>query len=533
MPVLPEFDESIPVRPTEMPGVNPAAFGAPGAAIAQGGRELSDQMAQFNERYIDAKRAMAASNTVVGLSKTLDDLQHKYSKVPDRTQALAGFNAETAALQKSSVDTIADPEIRAHVTEQFGAEAISRSDAVGREAFGLESSKHQADLTQNQSDLSTLAARAPNDHARAIITDNFNAAVAGAVAGGWITPEEAKIRQLKWTSDVQAVHVRDQMNAALDTRDPEKMYALAHSIQDQANYPGMTEDTRASLGRELENSAYHLDMQAARREAHADMMADRAMHQAQAHNEAVTLAAVNAGQPLSDVQIMKLANGGQISAGGVEALHTARDRAEDGRDNPIAAGHLWHAADSGELVPDDVYTAFKHGDVSKGTMVDLIKTIDSKNIKGDTASDKAAFSVLKTALSGAAVESGSILGNDKAGAQQTWAEAQGEWHRRVTIGGEDSNAVLTDMIPKYAKAPIAPTWIAPTKFGTPNSTKDVMALAARLGQAFKSKQISQSDFEGQAELLTNYRRYYAQEDQAARARSRKVSVQGVQPGGDQ
>ena len=532
MPLMPEFENDVAVQPVQMPTANPEPFMAPGRALAQGAGALSDQMAEFNQKYVEAKRAMAASQTVVGLGKQLNDLQHKWSLVPDRQQAIAGYQNEVAQLQKSSVDTIQDPFVRAHVTEQFGSEAIAREDEVGKQSFGLESSKHRGDLDQNLLTLSTQAAQAPNEHARAIIADNASAAIGGAVAGGWISPEEGSEHGIRFKSDVLAVNARDDINNAIDKQDPDAMYRMAQKLGDPANYPGMLQDTREALRGHAETMAYRLQMRSAQREAHNDAMAERGLHQAQAHNEAVLLAHVNAGATMSDSDIEAMADKGQITAGGVEALHTARDRAEEGHDDPSASIPLWHAVNQNNIDASDVYKVFQAGKLSKTTATDMVKALDAKGDKGDNAGSKANYGVLKTALSGGAVEQG-LLGKDPT-VVQNWAAAQGEWNRRVTIGGEDSQAVLSDMVPRYSSAFMRPTWLPPTKFGPVNSTKDVMARAGQLAGALKSKAISQSDFEAQASILTDYRNFYTLEDQraaaAAKARAKKPPIE---PGGNE
>lgn len=532
MPVMPEYENDVSVHAPAPPMADPAAIAAPFGALARGAGDVSQAMQQFNERHAEAKRAMNASNIVVGLGAQLNDLQHKYSLVADRTAAVAGFQNDVAALQKAHVDTITDPQVRAHVTEQFGSEAIAREDAVGKESFALESSKHRGDLDQNLLTLSTQAAQAPNDHARAIIADNASAAIGGAVAGGWISPEEGSEHGIRFKSDVLAVNARNDINNAIDAQNPDAMYRMAQKLGDPANYPGMLQDTREALRGHAETMAYRLQMRSAQREAHNDAMAERGLHQAQAHNEAVLLAHVNAGGTMSDSDIEGLADKGQITAGGVEALHTARDRAEEGHDDPSVSIPLWHAVNQNNIDPADVYKVFQVGKLSKTTATEMVKSLDAKGDKGDSAGSKANYGVLKTALSGGAVEQG-LLGKDPT-VVQNWAAAQGEWNRRVTVGGEDSSAVLSDMVPRYSSAFMRPTWLPPTKFGPVNSTKDVMSRAGQLAGALKGKSISQSDFEAQASILTDYRNFYALEDQraaaAAKARAKKPPIE---PGGSE
>ncbi len=525
MPVVPEFDQEVTLHPVEMPTANPSAFAGPGRAAAEGFGELSDQMADFQKQYVESKRAIDATNRVAALSPQLNDLQHKWSLVPDRAQAVAGFNTDVAALRAKSVDTIEDPFVKAHVAQSFGAEALARDDKVGRQSFGLESLKHRGDLVNSLNTFAQQAAGAPNDEARAIITDHATAAIKGAEAGGWIQPDKAAEHLIGWKSTMQETSVRQQKDQLLEKQDWMGLQKLSLQLNDPASYPGLLPERKEVLLQGIEQLQYRLEMRAASRQAHDDAMAERNLHQAQAHNEATLLAGVNAGRPLSDVDIQRLADGNQISAGGVEALHAAKDRAEDGRDNPHVSLQLWHDADTGALASGDVMKAFSGGYLSKTTATDLMKVVDNKGARDDSAQAKSYFGVLKTALSGAAIEAG---WGDKTQAQATWAQAQGEWHRRIQ-GGEDPAGVLSDMIPRYAAATnIKPSWLGATKWGTPQSTKDVGAMKAQLAGAYRSKSISQADAEAQADLLTSYGRFFALEDQrnaaAAQARARKPAA---------
>jgi hypothetical protein len=542
MPVVPTFENEarVDATPTAQRG-DPQALSQPGAAVERGGAELSDVETVWAQRYAEARRQAQASDLVASGSKQLGDLQFKWSKVPDRAAATLGYNNDADAVEKNLYKDISDPLVRAHVQDRVSQERIIRGLDTQNASFQLESSKHRGDLDAHLFQFSQNAASAgegaTGDALRAKLTDDGIAEIKGSSAAGWIQPEEASQKELSFKSQIQAIHIRQQINTALDTQNADGMRALAAKVNDPSTFPGLLPQDREALGQHLETYAYRLDIREASRIAHNDAVADRNLRIGQAHNEAVLLAGVNAGKQLSDADIQQMADHGQITANGVEALHTARDRAEDGRDVPAVSLSLWHAVDQNQITANDVYDQFRAGHLSKNTATDMIKAIDAKNGKGDSAQTKASFNVLKTALSGGAVDAG-VFG-DKSAAASNWAAAQGEWNRRVVSGGENSDAVLSDMIPRYSSVFVKPSWLASPKFGPVNSTKDLMAVAAATVKAHQAKKLSDPDYAQQVELLSNYRRFYAEEDAraqaAAKARGQKqggngATLSGVSPG---
>ena len=536
MPIVPTFENDVRAVPAPgAPMADPSAFGKVGGAIAQGGAQVEGVEREWNERYSEARRQADASNAVAAASKQLGDLQFKWSKVPDRAAATAGFNTDADALEKTTYAAIDNPLVRAHVQDRVSQERIIRGLDTQNASFALESSKRRGDVDTNLMQFAQSAAAAGvgpvGDALRAKLTDDGLANIHGAVAAGWLAPEEGAQHELAFRSQLQEVQVRQLKNQALESQNPNAMQALALKLSDPTSFPSLNPDRREVLAQGVESMQYRLEIRRASQQAHADAMADRSFHQAQAHNEAVTLAGVNSGQQLSDAQIQQLADHQQISAGGVEALHNARIRLEDGNDDPSRSLPLWHAIDTGNAHPQDIYDAFNARQLSKNTATTMIQKLDAAGGNTDTTAAKNAFTVLKTSLSGAAVDSGlDPFGQGKQHAAMLWTEAQGEWGRRI-LSGEDPSSVLTDLVGKYSPRDLKPTWLAPTQYGMPQSTKDVMTLGMKLGAALKGGQINEQQFQQQGQLINLYRHFYALEDQrraaqaAASARAAKVVTQ--------
>jgi hypothetical protein len=506
MPTIPTFENDVSVRPGGAAQASPAAFAAPGEALARSAGQFTDEMAAFNARYMDAKRQADAAHANAGLSEGLDNLQHKWSQVPDRDQAQAGFDTDAATLRKQTLAGISDPLTQQHVAAIFDGEAIARRYDAANAAFRLESGTRVAQLDADNNSAANLAASASNDLLRAKLVDDRLGAIQGAVKAGWLQPVEGEQMQLGFRSQVQEVAARAQMNSAIDAQDGRAADALAQRLSDPKEFQGLLPERREILQQRLENLSYRLDTRAASAQAHKDAQADKVLRQNQSHNEAMLLASVSAGHPLSDSDIVHLADSQQISAGGVEALIAAKNRAEDGRDNPDAALRLWHAIGTKQATSGEIFDALHSGAISKSTSVTMMRSLDATANKDTKGNETAAFNQLKTVLHGGAIEQGIIP--DKSPEAALWAQAQGEWHGRVTAGGEDPAQVLPDMLKRYGTNTAAPTWLTQPRLGTVQSAQDLAAVAAKTGQAHKDGKISDADYQAQLKLLSQYKVFY-------------------------
>lgn len=529
MPVVPEFDNEVAVHAVPAPTADANAFGKVGAAAAQGFGELSDQMANFNQRYIEARRQADAANTVAATSKALGDLQFKWSKVPDRQKASDGYAKESQALIKSTLDPISDPYLKSYVTERIAPEATTRGLETQSASFALESNMRRGQLRGNLDQFSQSAAAAGSgatgDALRAKLTDDGLANIHGAVAAGWMTPEEGKEHEIAFRSNIQRVRVEQLVNHAISTQNPNEVAALAKAVNDPASFEGLLPQERETLGQHLENLSYRIENRAIARQAHADAVAERSLHQAQSHNEAVILAGIYSGKTVDDATMEKWALGQQISPTGMEAIHSAQIRQNEGSDDERVTVPLWHAIGTGQATSNDVLGAMTAGKIKGTTGAEMMKALDRHE---PSANEKNNFQLLKTAMHGQAIEMGSL---DAPTSAAQWTQAQGEWHRRVS-GGENPDAVLADMMPRYASNVTKPTWLATPKFGGVNSSKDLGAVAIATVKARDAGQLDDNAYGRQVQLLNSYRRFYTLEENAnaaraaAAAKARKASGAG-------
>lgn len=512
MPEIPDFVNDYTPHVGSAPQVSPAALAQPAAALEHLGETLSGPAQEFNARYQQARRSADASNILAGVSTKLNDAAFRWSRTPDRQKAIAGFQAEAATLRAQTVDGLNDELLKTYVDDRFTAEAGARELETGQQAFRLESSKRVGELDANLAAFAQSAAGAKSEMLRAKIMDDGTSAIEGAVAGTWITPEEGATRKLGWASQVQEVRARQMIDAALRTQSPKDAQAASAALGDPAQFPGLNPEARERLAYRVDALNDRLESRAIARQAHADAVAERNLHAAQSRNETLLLAGIYNGKTVDSATLEKLAFGQQISPAGLEAVHSALTHQAEGQDDARTVVGLWHAIDTRSARPADILDAINANHVKGTTGAEMMRALD----KGDeSTSSRNAFSVLKTAMQGQAIEAGKF---DAPEMTARYAEAQSEWHRRVA-GGENPQAVLTDMVPRYVETRLAPTWLPPTKYGTPRSGKDVASLKVQLRQAFKAKQISQADAERQGMLVEAYGQFFDREDLAARARA--------------
>jgi hypothetical protein len=515
MPNIPQFDNTAStLHPGGAAQISPAAMAkageaaaAQGEAVARGGEQFSAAMDEFNQKYVGAAESADASHITAQASEALGNLQHKWSLTPNRADAQAGFDTDVAAARKQIVGSISDPIVQARVSTQFDQEVASRRGDTAAAAFRLESSTRRGQLDTDLNTLANSAAGASNPVLQAQLANNATTAISTAKEAGWLDPETADKLDLSFKSQVQEVKARSLMNAAIDKQDGTEAHALAAQLSDPGQFPGLLPERREVLQTRLENLGYRLDTRAASKLAHQDSVAERSLHQAQGHNEATLLAGIDGGKSdLSDSDIQHLADTQQISAGGVEALHAAKVRQENGIDDPKATLGLWHAIGTKQATSGMIYDAMGSGAISRNTATTMMRSLDAGANKQQDQVTRGNYEQLKTALHGGAVEQGIIP--DKSPAAAVWAQAQGEWNRRVKLNGESPTTVLPDMLSRYGQGTATPTYLDQPKLGMVQSAADIAAVAKKTGDALKAGKISPSDFNSQLQLLSRYKQFY-------------------------
>lgn len=511
---IPTFVNQQQVPVVRMPLMDPSGSAQVGAAIAHAGAAVSDEMAAFNERYQNARRQADATNIVSGASAQLGELEFNYSKIPDRNEAMTGFNTDAEKLRTKTLDGIKDPEVSSYVQRQFDQEAQARSQATGNSAFRLESSKRRGDLDTNLANFAQGAATASSAPLREQMLQNGSNAIKGAVVAGWLDPEAGARRDLTFKSQVQEVGIAQNLTAAAQSETPDAADRLFAAINDPANFPGLQPDKREILAARADALASRLANRQVARQAHEDAVADKEQRQRQAQNETGYLADVYSNKPVDMAQVYAKGYAGELSAAGINAIEAAVDRRTAGKDDPQVMAHLWGAIGNGTAGKDDVYAAGANGRIRGETMSEMMRTLNERDKQGRDSVERGAFNTLKTALSGGAIEQGIFHFDNKEQAQaiQNWAQAQGEWNRRVMLNKEDPMAVLSDLAPKYSSTAQRPTWLAAPRFGQVSDSKTLDGVAVRTLQARDRGEIDAATYAGEVQLLNNYRTFYLEKD---------------------
>lgn len=528
--VAPTLGPDVPVAgPAGLARIDPSAAAAPANALAGAAAQVGGEFQQWSERYTEARRQADAADIVANGSKQLGDAQFKWSKEPDNQRAYDGFLAEAGQIKKDILGGLSDPLMIGHITRALDEETISRALTTRNTAWALESNARRGALDNRLAQYSQDAASAENDVLRAQAIDRAQADIKGSVAAGWLLPEEGTKMSLGFTSRVQEAGARALMN-----RDTSAAVAL---LSNPRAYPGLDPDKREVLLRSAlrrqEAEWAHAD--AAQR--HQDTLIERETRRVQSTNSAALVAsaltAKDADDQLNPKELADLVASRQISEAGMHAVLTAQKTRREGVDDPMAVIRLNRAISTNTALPDDIDRYLAAGLIKPATAVELARQQVARYQHTDTAEEKALFDQLKTALGGHTVEQGMLdLTKEGPRAQAAlWAQAQGEWTRRVITGKEDPRSVTADMLSRYQRPVDDPrAWPQP-RLGAITSLADVDKVSAATAAAVTSGTMSQTVGQDEAQLLARYRAFYQRQAAAAAARPAQPSTSTSRRGG--
>lgn len=541
MPQLPDFISPGAPEPAQQPFANPEEASVVGAAGVRGGEQLESAVNEWSQRYFAARRQAIAADAVASASKQLDDLEFTSSKIPDRQKAVATFEqgagistdaqgnvqlAPGGVIQKT-LDGIDDPVAKAYAQGEITKLAIAHRAETQLKSFALESSTRVGQLDQNLFQFANSASAAQTPQLRAMLTDNANAAIQGAVAAGWLRPEEGAARAIQFRGQLASADADSYIRTASQQVAVGRLTPLdiSNYISDPSHFIGMTIEQRQQKADEAVRLGRTIVAMQTSAQAHDDAVAERQLKASQASNAASLIAGVSTGGPGAAQQVdagklAGLVKTGIINEAGFSAVLAAQSRAEAGRDDAGTVMDLYRRFGNGEDVSNDALEAYAENKLSRQTMLDLGKAQAERGKGADSAVDKQNFGSLKTALNGYAIEQGMFQGADKDERAELWTNAQREWTQRVSINHENSSAVLGDMLTRYVKAPGSIEGLPTPRLGAVSSTADVQRIAKLTQQAYDNKQLSPAQFDAEKQLLTQYAlRFRAQEQAAAAAKS--------------
>lgn len=498
MPTIPTFTASPDVYAAPAPMADIGAFTRPGEAVAQAGQQLGGLGEEWEQRFIEAQRQATGANRVAQGIGALADARLKWSKVPDRQQALAGFDQDAATVRKGLLAGVDDPELASYIGRNFDIEAAQAASQTGVEAFNRQAAQQRGTVEQSLLTYSNLAAAATNDLQRAHYHDLAMQAIQGTVAAGWMNGEEGAQRTIQFNNDVARGRAEQFMLASPN----QAATTLADPTTRQQMFPGLTSAEAANLALRAENHAYRTEMIQSRIQAHADFMAERQLRTQQANNEVQLYTDILQGKALDIGQVADMAQRGQLAPGAITTLVDAQARRNAGHDDPMTLLHAQEAAITGTLTPEQVHAAVAAGTLRGSTAADLVRVVAARQQQQANAVERHDYNTLRTEFSAQAIESGIFGGENKDAATDLWAAAQREWTQRVIVGHESSGSVLTDMTSKYAPGKFLG---APPIGGAVTDIPSLNAAAVTTVRMHQGGQLSDAAYQQQVVILNRYR----------------------------
>ncbi len=517
MAEIPGFDPQVDIHPSFTPETSPQARALPGEAIASAGKEFGSVMEEFNARYQDAKRAANLSTLMASASSQLNEAYFKWSRTADRKAAGDGFAKDSQAIFQKATQGIDDPLLLQHFKASYQAESVGRQLETEDSAFKLEIDKHKGDLDQSLFNFATSAASVKDPILRGKIIDEGTRAIDGAQQAGWINGDEAAEKRIHFASEQQRIPAEQMIDHAVQTQDPKDSAAASAAISDPKNFPGLDPQVRESLLFRVDRLNDRFEQRAIARQAHEDAVAERGMHQAQSHNEAIILGGVYNGKAIDRGLLEKLADTGQISPGGLETIMGAMDRTQAGHDDPVTAMTLWNRIDTGHATQQDVYDQVHAGNLKAETAVAMTRTLDA----GSSPAGKDAAALLNRAITGS---SDGLSGHIDGETRELAASAQAEFRRRLGAG-EDPQRALSEIVPRYAPDVSSHLVLPQPKFGAVNDMKSLGAVAKATVAAHDKHEIDDAEYGRESELLKDYWRFYSAEQEMQKARKAAATKQ--------
>jgi hypothetical protein len=513
MTIVPTFErEDLPSPMQTGAQADIAAAGIPGEALQRFGQAGVDTAIDMIHAENYDWTATNTANFAINSAQKLDAAKQQAAKTGDYKGALTAFNTQLAADQAAILQSA--PSQRA------------------ADAFTLHSKGTMLDLTRDANTQSNLDKLSGASYRNPAIADtNYGIGVGiikGAQAAGiggdkvdWQSRLDA------WGKQNYGAVVRNQ----IDTDPQGALTALQGGKYDFAlhseDVEQFTRQAQVQIDR-VQQKALMAQERALAMEQRQDMMAQRQLRQTQAANAANLIGAAIQGKTIDPGQLGDAVRSQAVTP---EAA-TAVLRAQEGQDDPQTALHLYQQLGTGNLQANDISTAVSSHLIKGSTGVELMRGLNERDKSGENQAERMSFDTLKTALGGQAAEQGiDVMGAGKAQSAQLWAQAQGEWNRRVIINHEDPQAALADMIPRYSPKANLPTWLPAPQMGAITDVSQLPTIVQQTKAAFTAGAITQDQYQAQGQLLQRYQQFFdakAQRDAAAKA-ARAPAKPGAAP----
>jgi hypothetical protein len=219
--------------------LNPRAFAAPSAAWAQGIGQVTDALAEMQDRTRRAESAIALAKANTAATEELGQFALSLERDPDWATVPKRYAEGAEQIRKKHAAALADPAVRQDFEEGFSRSAAPLGIEMRRKALQTGEKDALATLDATIEVQARAAALAPNGEARRRADATVARTVADLADAGWIDPLKAQTELKRYRSRAAEAQVRGLM-----TRDPEAVQA---ALDDTAQFADLDPVMRSQL----------------------------------------------------------------------------------------------------------------------------------------------------------------------------------------------------------------------------------------------------------------------------------------------
>src|SRR4029077_1985568 len=174
---------------------------------AHSAEKLAKYGEEFVDKYVTAKLNIDAANRTADLSAQLHEAEFQSSKIPDRDQATADFDARAGKIRDNFAAQDVNPRVRAAVDANLPNQIALRRASTQQAAFGLWSQAQVGQLVTNLDQYNKQAVDAQDPRLTEQIINQANQAIDGRVAGGALHADIAAKMKVDFGSNVYRTKV--------------------------------------------------------------------------------------------------------------------------------------------------------------------------------------------------------------------------------------------------------------------------------------------------------------------------------------
>jgi Peptidase M15 len=211
----PQMDIRAPTDPSQAQAAGAATEAQAYESESHSAEKLAKYGEEFADKYVTAKLNVDAANRTADLSAQLHQAEFESSKIADRDQATADFDARAGKIRDDFAAQDVNPRVRAAVDASLPNQIALRRASTQQAAFGLESKDQVAKLIGNIDQYNKQAVDAQDPRLTEQLINQANDAIDGRVAGGWLSAEVAARMKVDFGSNVYRTKIEIAMQKDL------------------------------------------------------------------------------------------------------------------------------------------------------------------------------------------------------------------------------------------------------------------------------------------------------------------------------